>query len=515
MSWWPFSWTGFGSRAFSDTIDGSIDRANLRFLVPPDSRLYISRRTRKELNNHAEWTWQNFGIVKEGTAGVARHVVGKGVNLALDSDDADFNEAAEGDFETYALTPERCDLAGRRNVYEAQTTAIEQRMVRGEFFSALAQNPEWNNEPCFQLYDSEEVGTPPPDYSSNKLILDGVELNQNSRAIAYYVRGIDGKYSPIPRAQMLHWFKPHAINQTRGITEFAQAVNPLVDIHELKRLATRSAKAQQLLALALKGVTKKKAKGAFGAIQNVGTNPDGTPNADSAQTETMVGAAGGGIIYLDDKDGDAKLITANSPSPLVEGFITDLLMRDVCAGWGVPSEFFWNVAKLTGANTRFILARADLFFQIMADRLIDRFCTPIAFRYLSHRIQAGKLAAPSDPLWATKMTWQTPPRVTVDNGKDGSLLIELLANGMITLREYCNARGLNYRNEMRQWIREPIEFIRLAEKEGAPPEMLLAWKNNPPIWRAPKPGAMAANGADPAPASQRNSTDADEPPEQP
>src|SRR5437667_8015164 len=261
---------------------------------------------------------------------------------------------------------------------------------------------------------------------------------------------------------MPHWYKPDSINQPRGISDLAQGEKPLVDIHELKRLATRSAQSQHCLPLAHTDSTKKRAKGALGAIRNAGNN-DGTPDADSAQVDRVRGAAGGGIIYLDDTDGDAKLITANSPSPLVEGFITDLLMRDVCAGWGVPSEFFWNMARMNGGNTRFILARADLFFQILGERLIDRFCTPIAFRYLSHRIQIGKLPPFQDPNWAQKMSWQMPPRVTVDNGRENKILIDLLANGLITMREYCNARGLNYRAVMRQWVRELIGGLRSPE----------------------------------------------------
>jgi capsid protein len=507
-NWWPFSWVGFGSNAFADTIDGSIDRANLRFLIPPDSRLYINRRTRKELNNHAEWVWQNFGIVKEGVGGIARHVIGKGISLQIDSDDSKGNEAAEQDFEQYALTPDRCDLAGRRNFYEAQTTAVEQRMIRGEFFSALTENPEWDSEPCFQIYDSEEVGNPIPiPTADGRLVIDGIELDKNSRETGCYVRGIDGQYSRIDRSRMIHWYKPHAVNQTRGISDFAQAVNPLVDVHELKRFAMRNAKAQQIAALMLKGISKNRRKGAFGAIDNVGKQTDGTRDPNSAQTEQLVGVGGGGIIYIDDPTGDAKLITSNSPSPLVEPFITDLYMRDVCAGWGVPSEFFWNMAKMNGGNTRFILARADLFFQILGERLIDRFCTPVAFRYISHRIETRKLKALSDPNWAQKMSWQMPPRVTVDNGRENQILIELLGNGLITMREYCNARGLNYKSVMRQWVREPIEFLRIAEEEGAPPEMLAMWKSNPPMWRASKPGAIQAPGQDPAANQQVTAVD--------
>jgi capsid protein len=506
MSWWSDTLGRFGfGGAFDETVGGSIDRASVRFMVPADSRLYITKRTRKALNEKAEWVWQNFGIVKEGVAGIARHTIGKGVSLQIDAeDDPKQIETAERDFETYSLTPERCDLAGRRNLYEGQTSAIEQRLVRGEFFCALTENPEWgtkeNPEPCFALYDSEEIGTPLPlpDGVDPKRILDGVELNQNTRATGYYVRGLDGKYERIDRARMIHWYKPHAVNQTRGITDFAQAVNPLVDIHELKRLATRSAKAQLLLALVLKGMKKTRRRGGFGAIQNHGIKDDGSADPDSAQLEKLVGAAGGGIVYLDDSEGSAELITSNSPSPLVEPFVTDLLMRDVCAGWGVPSEFFWNIAKLNGGNTRFILARADLFFQILGDRLVDRYCTPIAARYLSHRIQIHKLQPFKDPDWALKMSWQMPARVTVDNGKENQILIELLANGLITMREYCNARGINYKATMRQWIREPLEFIKMAEEMGAPTDYVKRLRDNLPLWRAPKPGTVQAPGADPA-----------------
>jgi len=511
MSWYnPLSW--FGSGAFQETLAPGPDRANVMALITGDSRLYITRRTRQALNQKAEWLWNNFGIVKEGVATIGRHTVGKGMSLQIDSEDTEWNELAEQDFENYALTPERCDLAGRRTFYEAQTTAIEQRVIRGEFFAALAENPEWDNEPCFQIYDSEEIGQPLGRDSTMPTVVDGVELNKDSRAVAYWLKDWNTKQFShrIERARMLHWYKPHATNQTRGITDFAQAVNPLVDIHELKRLATRSGKAQQIFAVMMKGMKKRPKRGALGAIENAGRKDDGTPDPDSSQLEEIVGAAGGGIFYADDENADIKLVTSDSPSPLVEAFITDLLMRDALAAAGLPSEFIWNPSKLGSANQRFILARADLFFQIMGDRLIDRFNRPIAFRYLSHRVEAKKLRECKDKNWWMRMSWQAPERITIDNGRDGKMLIELLANGMITLREYCNKRGLNYRNEMRQWIREPIEFIKMAAKEGAPPEMLEAWKRNPPIWRAGKPGAVQADGADPANNSSNVVDDNDE-----
>jgi capsid protein len=477
--------------AFRETLDASPDRGDYRFWIPEDSRHYLGSWTRSGVNQKAEWIWQNFGVVKDLVAGIARHTVGKGISLQIDSEDAEWNSLAEQDFERYALTSDRCDLAGRRSFYEAQATAVEQWLIRGEFFAALTENPEWNNDPAFQLYDAEEIRhpVPVPEGYDPEMTVDGVLLNQNARAVGYWLSTKeDPGYTIIPRAQMVHWYKPHAVNQPRGVSQFAQAINPLVDVHELKKLATRCAKAQQLLALALKGVDKKRRKGAFGAIENAKTNTDGTPNPDALQYEKMMGSAGGGIIYLDDKDGDAKLISSSSPSPLVESFITDLLLRDVCLAPGVPSEFFWNADKLNGGNTRFIIERADLFFKITGDRLSDKFCNPIAFRYLSRRIEQGKLRPCADPEWPNRMSWMLPARPSIDNGRDQQILIELLANGAMTLRDYCNARGIDYRATMRQWIREPIQFLRMAEAEGADSEYLQRLRENLPLWRAPQPG---------------------------
>jgi capsid protein len=494
---------GIGTNAFADTILESVDRANVRFILPLDSALYLTATSRRLINEKIEWCWQNFGCVKEAGAGVARHTVGKGVSLESNSDDDEWNQLAEDDFEQYALTPARCDLAARRNFYEAQTTMVEHRVFRGEALAAHGNNEEWGDCPAFQLYDSEEISTPPPAGSiGDKIILDGIELDANSRPLAYHHRNLDGMtWTAIPRSQFIHWFKGHAINQVRGISDLAQAVNPLVDIYELSRLATKSAKAQQLIALVLKNVPKSKGRGAIGALRKAvpgspGCN-EGNLATDYSQLEKLTTASGAGIAYLNG-DGEAQLLTANSPSPLVEGYITGLLMKNVYAALGLPSSFSWDPEKLGGANMRFILSKSDLLFQVLSDALIYRFCNPIAFRYLDWRIKTGMLRPCKDKLWASKLSWQTPPRVTVDNGHEVKLLIELLANGLLTMREYCNARGLNYRNVMRQWIREPLEFIRIAKQEIAlskdflkPDEgekLLALWIQNMPLWRSSKPG---------------------------
>lgn len=468
--------SGFGgSIAFRETIFGGPDRTNVLFLVPSDSRFYLNGFTRYRIDQKVQWLWQNFGIVKEAGAGIARHSIGKGLSLVIDSEDHEFAQEAEADFEDFASTPDRCDAAGRRNFYKGQNFFVQQRIIRGEGFAAHANNPRWKNAPCFQFFDPREIDS--PDKTRADDIIDGVRVGKLNEPLGYFVTANGGETEEIPAAQMMHWFEGHVAGQTRGISDLAQACNPLVDFHELRRLATRSAKVQQLVALVLKGMQKTKTRGAFGAIGKAGSLDPDVASGDTADLEKLYGGAGAGIAYLNE-NGEAELITPNTPAPNLEAWITNVLMPDVCASWGVPTEFFWAVAKLNSANTRFILAKADLFFQVIADELAGHFCTPVAFRYLSDRIKKGIVRKPKAP-W--RCTWQGPRRISIDNGRDGNMKLQYLANGATTLKRMYNEDGENWLPHTRQWFREYAIAKKIAGEEGVPEAF--------PKWRALMPGA--------------------------
>lgn len=494
-----FKAAGFGS--YGETTGYSPDRSNIMFYLPADSRMYLDAWTRNEINRKTEWLFQNFGVVKEGVRGIARHTCGKGVSLQINSEDEDFNEAAEADFEDYALSPSRFDIAGRRNFYETQETACEQRMKLGEFLACHATNPRWNNEPCIQMFDAQEIVTP-GDIADGSRVYDGVAVDIYNNPLRYYP---SGARKPIPAGEMIHWYKPDGINQVRGASEFAQAVNPLVDIHDLKKLTTKSAKLHAALAVMVKRSAKMGGQGAMGAIRN-GNPPGGGATTTGDDTTALERIYGGGSIAYVGNEGDMKLLSSSHPSPLVEPFITDLLMRDVCAGWGVPAEFFWCIAKLSGANTRFVLSKSDLFFQVLRDAMVWRFCNPVAVRFLLHRIESGKLDPCKDPNWLRKISWQGPPSLSVDEGKTGALELNQLAAGVETMQSIDDKRGRNWRTKTRQWFREWAFARKVAKEENA--EFAL------PMYRAGVPGAASADvrtDADDADRSgQENKEDLDE-----
>jgi len=73
--------------AYRDVTGLSADRGSIFYYVPSDSRLTVTQWTRGEILRKVHWLFQTFGIVKEAVRGIARHSVGKGICLQLNSTD--------------------------------------------------------------------------------------------------------------------------------------------------------------------------------------------------------------------------------------------------------------------------------------------------------------------------------------------------------------------------------------------------------------------------------------------
>jgi capsid protein len=483
---------------FRDSLSTGPERSRIWYLLPEDSRDYLDALTREEVARRTEAMMDTFGMVKEAVRGVGRHTVGKGISLQLNTSDIEWNVEAEADFEQYFSTPERFDIAGRRSGYDAENTWVEQRIIRGEAFGSMTENPEFDGEPCWQLWDSTEIRTP-DSLAEDKAIYDGVRLSDVHKPLGYYAKANNAKgYVEIPANKMRHWYQPLGINQVRGVSDFAPVVHRLVDWRDLEKLFIQHAKTQSALAVAVKKLAKVGKNGLANRIKR-----ESTGTGDKTDTAALEKAFPGLVSYLG-ADGDVQLISGNSPSDKLQPFLTTLIAPDVFLSAGLPSQFFLNPELLTGANQRFILARADLLFQTLGEDLIYRFLRPAAFRYLSWRIEKGKLRKPADPNWAATMTWQTPKRITVDNGRDGNLTIQLVGNGMENLRGWYDQNGKFWRSETLQWIREWKEFDKMCRAEGMSPEMIKLMLQR---WR---PGMPGAGGAAPDPTTQTD-TQQDQP----
>jgi hypothetical protein len=499
--------------AYSDATQVSSDRSGNFFVyLTGDSLNYVDPWTRRIILRKVEWLFQNFGVIKEATRGIARLTVGRGISLTLNTDDEEWNALAEDDFEAYAMAPDRVDLAGRRNFYEIQAHAITQRIKAGEFFAAFVANPRWEDAPCLQLFDPLEIDTP-SEFQGDAMVVDGIRLDGNLCPQIYYVVRPDGSSFEIQRSEMVHWFYADGTNQVRGVSDFAQAVAPMQDAKELIKIVTKTAKQNSAIGLHITKLVKAGGQGALDKIrtlaqrnnvqQGLAPGPATTSPSNDPDPQHERLAGGGAIIYTDEK-GDAKFLTPNSPSPLVEPFITKVLMRDGLASTGAPAELFWSCADLNSAGQRFVLVKGEALFATLGDGTTGHLCNPTAVRYLIHRMDKKKLRRPrirevspegvetwredTEGRWMNCLAWQLPPRLSIDNGRDAAAEISQLDNNIETLSSIHDRRGRGWRGMVDQWFRECAYASKAAAKHGA--EWALA------LWRRGAPGAQG--GAAPA-----------------
>lgn len=497
--------------AYQEATSFGPDRGGVAIIMPSDTRSYVDSWTRKEIRRRVEWVFQNFGVMKEAVRGIARLTVQRGICLSINTDDETWNAAAEADFEAWAMSPNRCDLSGRRNFYEIQAHAIEMRIKQGEFLAAFVKNPRWEDEPCLQIFDGQEIDTP-NDRQSDARVFDGVELDANHCPVRYFVCREDGS-TPIPASEFVHWFHGDSTNQVRGISDLAQAIAPTQDAKELIRIVTKTAKQQTAFGLHVKKAVKKGGQGALDQIRTLSqrakvaageATPPGSektpPSQDNDAAYERV-AGGGGIVYTD-ADGDVRFVTPSSPTPLLEPFITKVLLRDGFASVGAPAELFWDCSNLNSANQRFVLLKGDVLFTHLGDGLIGHLLNPAAVRFLVHRMEQGKLEKPRirlvDPetgketwqpdtegRWMSALVWQLPQRMSIDNGRDANAEIAQLDKGIENLASVNDRRGRGWRPMTRQWFRE-FAYAELCAKE-----FKVEWALK--LWRAAMPGAAGAS----------------------
>ena len=131
----------------------------------------------------------------------------------------------------------------------------------------------------------------------------------------------------------------------------------------------------------------------------------------------------------------------------------DFLARDISWGIGLSPEMLWSVAGIGGANTRYVLADAQVFFSELQEWLINSFCRRYWKYWIWQEIQAGRLPLRED--WF-RVDFSPPARATVDFGRDTKALLEIVRTGAMSTRRFAemHGHGLPLRED---WFR--VDFI--------------------------------------------------------
>lgn len=148
------------------------------------------------LRENAREAVRNHPIVKQLVRRFADNVLGSGLVIDPETDDPDWNRAAQQYFTDWCNDPLRCDLAKRDTFDELERLALIGATVDGDSWLAL-DNGKGTREWCTRLIEGEHVsGT-----STDPLVSLGVELDPATlEHKAYYIR----QTPPNPRVRTIY-----------------------------------------------------------------------------------------------------------------------------------------------------------------------------------------------------------------------------------------------------------------------------------------------------------------------
>lgn len=293
--------------------------------------------------------------------------------------------------------------------------------------------------PAIQLVPGNAIGSRKNDgkpldtglYKGLRLC-DGAVLNAQGRAVAYLLLGdkSDGSADEYLSARDLAWLmEPQFIGQARGLPGFSSSI---LDLNDL-----RTTQGYEKMACALAssiGLLEYNETGLADASDPAKVL-SGLPTLTG---ETVVTEMGGGTWrhYKAASGQKLEAFKNDRPGEAWQNFM-DRLLRNAMAGINWPYELAWDISKLGGANTRFIIATAMRSVEDRQDLL-----RPFAKRAVGYAcakaIKQGILE-PSDDWWRWGFTM--PPRMTADFGRDAAAQREDYLQGIINLTDICAERG--------------------------------------------------------------------------
>lgn len=419
------------------------------YLTSLEPKKEVTPWDRRTLMEAGRWSVNNHGMAARIVRGTARFAIGNGLVPQAQTADHAWNRDAEMWFEDrFANVPWAFDLAGQFDFYTAQTALIESLLTDGEVFAQLVKSQA--GLPMVRFVTADAVRS---DYRPDEQIIDGVRLDGNGRAVAYLFAEADGKSVPVPADDVIHLFRPHRIGAVRGVSWLGTAVNRFQAMREMFEIEIGAVRLNQKV-----GITIESDGGAVGlGAPMTRTLPDG----NRIKVEELL--PGVGTLKLG-KGEKAVAHEFNRPNANFQAFI-EMLSRECAYSVGVSPEIIWNMAGLGGTASRQALIDADVFFGSIRLLLETRFCARFWRYAIWQAIKAGELPWPGED-WH-RCAWVGPQKLTVDNGRDGRLRLELVRAGLLSRRQYFNELGQDSEQQTEDIIRDAARRKKMIERIAA------------------------------------------------
>lgn len=419
---------------------------------------------------------RNSDIAESVIGPFERNVVGTGIKVQAkvlkkdgETEDEKLNKQMEEIFETWCEA-ENCDITGELDFEEMQEMIIRRMIVDGGVASILSNNPYPKADIPFilQLREVDEIDSTKFSYggASQNRIINGVELNEYNKPVAYYFKTItpdgltlgDSKRIPADRVLFLH--KKKRISQVREVSRLASTAERIRDVNEYSEAISVKERILACLSVFIKKM-----------LPNTGGVGRGnTLSKDGKTGYNEMTLAPGLITELQPGDDVASVNPAGQASNAKE-FITSQ-QRLIGSGQGLSYEAVSrDMSQVNYSSARQGLLEDKKTYEMFQRYLIKHFCRRVYREVITNAVLAGKLNIPdffSDKERYLRHSWIAPGTPWIDPLKEVKANEAALNSNQTTLAQICASSGTDWREVAKQRAKE-IEFtksLNINQEEG-------------------------------------------------
>lgn len=420
-----------------------------------DSKYNVPRWSRRQMLSICRALYANVGFVKGSVRDISRYAVGSGLKPQSQIANPRVRAMYEEYFNQWSNIPEVRNCWNYSEINRLRSIAID---VDGEIGQIYTETP--TGYPKIQVIESHRID----DDGGDETLTDSVRLDAQGAPRAYSIRTGETEFKIIGAENFALTMDPDRCDQTRGITAFHHALNTIRDIHETLDAEKLGVKINSTLAMII-----KVAQGEAATSQNwFGPQGTLTVGGEDLKLDRLLGGA---IPRLMPGE-DISSHKSDRPSPTFTGFL-EYLLRDCANGLGVPWEFVWDASKLGGSTNRLAIHKAQRKFEERQATLI-KLCSRDWRYVVAKGAKRGDL--PYDDDW-WRVRWQTPRKITVDEGRDAKENRNDIFAGLRTVAKDAGERGEDWEDERDQQDIEIDDLLvrasAMAKKHKLPVEKVI------------------------------------------
>ena len=351
-----------------------------------------------------------------------------------------------------------CDFLGRHNFTTLLQLAVTAILRDGDCGFIIVRDGE---DLKLQSVEADRIGSP-YDRTDTDRYIGGINTDDYGRPVSYtiFTRTINNQYiSPtdIPAKEFIHLFDAARLDEYRGRSAFATALNATRDLQEAIKAEVQAIK----YASYQSGIITTES----GAADAGDYFARGNSN-DQGQVARLQSLDPGTVNYLGSGE-KMEMFKSDRPTGAFGEFIR-LIQAHICMAVGLPYGFAFDADK-SGPMARMEAAMAERTFLRWRGLLEGKFLDRIKNIILLDAAARGLIP---DSEFLLDGRWCWPAKVSIDYGREANADINLWKAGLKTAGQIYSDMGEDYEEALRARAKESAMIVSLANEMDIPAEYI-------------------------------------------